>query len=155
MLEGLVNNQLVLDDGNLNKSYVQENDYEPRLVIVDTNQKQELSGKPGMEEIILSEYTHFITGKFQGLSERLFAEHGYFDFVWFDCGGVLEYENFLSEYLPICVNYLIFHWTYTNGKPNENHRMISSFTQESFISFDIVEPHKNQQSGVTILQRKT
>ena len=47
-------------------------------------------------------------------------EYGKFDFVWFDLGGPKEYDAFFSEYLDICNGYIICHFTYTDGKPNNN-----------------------------------
>ena len=44
LLEGLVNNQQLFDDGNLDNRYFQNYVYEPRLVIIDDMSLGELRG---------------------------------------------------------------------------------------------------------------
>ena len=98
LLEGLVNNQQVFDDGNLDNRYFQNYVYEPRLVIIDDMSLGELRGKPGMDMIIDSPYVEFVQGLFQGKRNQIEKEYGNFDFVLFECGGPHEYKAFLEEY---------------------------------------------------------
>ena len=85
--------------------------------------------------------------------EQLFRKYGKFDFVWFDCGGPPEYKDFFSEYWEICSNYVLFHFTYSDGKPNSKLEIILSQMTGDPFRFDIVEPHKRRQGSVTILKK--
>ena len=69
LLEGLINNERVFDDGNLSESYFQNYIYDAKLVVIDNQSLGELSRIEGMEEIINSEYTDFIEGNFEGKGE--------------------------------------------------------------------------------------
>ena len=84
LLEGLVNNEHVIADGNLTVEYFENYCYRPKLVIIDDMSLGDLAKQPGMLGIIDSDYTEFIEGKFQGKSKQLFENFGNFDFVWFD-----------------------------------------------------------------------
>lgn len=154
LLEGLVNNQQVFDDGNLDKQYFQSYVYEPRLVIIDDMSLGELREKPGMDAIINSPYVEFVEGFFQGKSKQIKKQYGDFDFVWFDCGGNQEYKDFLEEYWSMCCGYIFFHFTYSEGTPNSNmHAIMAKAANEPF-KIDIVEPHKTRQGSVTIVKKQ-
>ena len=71
LLEGLVNNERVLDDGNLDKNILRTKKYDPKLVIIDDVPLAKLLKKTGMEQIINSKYTEFIEGIFQGKAKKL------------------------------------------------------------------------------------
>jgi len=154
LLEALINNERVFDDGNLMESYFQEYIYNPKLIIIDNQSLGELTTTEGMAEIVNSEYTNFVEGNFEGKGEELFKKYGHFDFVWFDCGGDKEYTSFIKEYWDYCSNYLFFHFTYANGKPNNNHKIIRDLINGNAIMLDIVEPHKKRQGSITIVQKK-
>jgi hypothetical protein len=155
LLEGLVNNERVLDDGNLNDKYFMDYKYDPKLVVIDDMSLGDLSEKPGMQVILDSQYVNFVAGIFQGQSKNLLESYGRFDFVWFDCGGINEYKSFLEEYWEICSGYLFFHFTYSNGKPNANlQAILSGITNEPFM-IDLVEPHKNRQGSITVVKKQT
>ena len=66
LLEALVNNQRVYDDGNLAGSYFKDYKYEPKLVVIDNMSLGELREKPGMSDILTSEITEFFEGEFEG-----------------------------------------------------------------------------------------
>ena len=155
LLEGLVNNKRVFDDGNLKENYFKNYSYDPKLIILDNQTLGKLIQNKGMREIIDSNYTEFIEGSFEGNGRSLFKKYGFFDFVWFDCGGPIEYENFIREYWNYCSNYILFHFTYSNGKPNLNHKIIHENINENIIIFDIVEPHKKRQGSITILKKES
>ena len=154
LLEALINNERVFDDGNLSGSYFQNYIYDPKLIIIDNQSLGELSTIKGMEEIINSEYTDFIEGNFEEKGEELFKKYGYFDFVWFDCGGEKEYTRFIKEYWDYCSNYVFFHFTYSEGKPNSLHKIIRDNIKGNPVILDIVEPHKKRQGSITIVQKK-
>ena len=153
LLEGLINNQRVFDDGNLQDTYFERYTYDPKLVIVDNQSLGDLIKMNGMQEIINSKFTEFVEGSFEGNGTKLFKKYGFFDFVWFDCGGPIEYENFIKEYFDYCSNYILFHFTYSNGKKNINHKIIRENINEKTTLFDIVEPHKKRQGSITILKK--
>ena len=154
LLEGLVNNQQVFDDGNLDNRYFQNYVYEPRLVIIDDMSLGELRGKPGMDMIINSPYVEFVQGLFQGKSNQIEKEYGNFDFVWFDCGGPQEYKAFLEEYWSLCCGYIFFHFTYSNGAPNSAMDTIMTKAANEPFKIDIVEPHKTRQGSITIVKKQ-
>ena len=170
LLEAIVNNERVFNDGNLSQSYFDNHQYDPKLkvlsqsyfdnyqydpklVVIDNMSLGELAKKPGMKGIIESKYVDFIEGQFQGKAEQLFRKYGKFDFVWYDCGGPPEYKDFFSEYWEICSNYVLFHFTYSDGKPNSKLEIILSQMTGDPFRFDIVEPHKRRQGSVTILRK--
>ena len=153
LLEAIVNNERVYDDGNLKPSYFKNYVYDSKLVIIDNMSLGELSKKPGMSEIISSKYTEFVEGNFEGKAGMLKKKYDTFDFVWFDCGGLAEYKIFMDEYWDICSDYIFFHFTYTNGSPNQLHNTIMNNMTGNMSVFDIVEPHKIRQGSITMIKK--
>ena len=153
LLEALVNNERVYDDGNLQISYFKNYNYDPKLIVVDDMSLGELLQKPGMKDIINSKYVNFIEGKFEDKADMLLKKFGNFDFVWFDCGGPKEYETFIKEYWKICSGYVFFHFTYRDGNPNTIHDIILDNIPENAYIFDIVEPHKTRQGSITMVKK--
>ena len=153
LLEALVNNERVYDDGNLQESYFKNYTYDSKLVVIDNMSLGELTQKPGMRDIIASKYTEFIEGNFEGKAELLLKKYGDFDFVWFDCGGRTEYKKFIDEYWDICSGYIFFHFTYSSGSPNELHDIILNNVTGNPLIFDIVEPHKSRQGSITMVRK--
>ena len=154
LLEGIINNHRIFDDGNLNESYFKKYTYDPKLIVIDNTSQGDLKKVDGMNEIMESEYTDFVEGNFEGKAERLYKMYGYFDFVWLDCGGQNEYTNFFKEYWPYCSNYIFFHFTYQNGIPNSKHKVIQDNLRENSFMFDIVEPHKKRQGSITMVRKE-
>ena len=162
LLEGLEKNEELFDDGSecLNKEYVKNHkeNYDPKFVIIDDKSFGEF--KKDFNNID-SKYVEFIEGKFQGKSQKLFDTYGSFDFVWFDCGGPKEYDTFMREYWDICSEYVIFHYTYYQGKPTMNLGMvmqhITGHEQLSGASnvqrMDFIEPHKEGQGSITMFKK--
>ncbi len=154
LLEALINNERVYDDGNLEPSYFKDYVYDSKLVVVDNMSLGELSKKPGMNQIVSSRYIEFVEGNFEGKADILGEKYGDFDFVWFDCGGSAEYKIFMEEYWDICSHYIFFHFTYSSGSPNELHDIILNNVTGNPSIFDIVEPHKSRQGSITMVQKK-
>ena len=154
LLEALINNERVYDDGNLEPLYFEDYVYDPKLVVIDNMSLGELSKKPGMDQIISSKYIEFVEGDFEGKAGKLGEKYGNFDFVWFDCGGSAEYKIFMDEYWDICSDYIFFHFTYTSGSPNELHDIVLENVTGKPSIFDIVEPHKRRQGSITMVQKK-
>ena len=153
LLQGLVNNEYVFDDGNLDPTYFKDYKYEAKLVVVDDMSQGELAKQPGMEKILESKYVDYIEGLFQGKSQLLYEKYGSFDFVWFDCGSSQEYSEFFEEYWSICSEYVIFHYTHSDGKPNKKYETICSKIPEGCEVFNIIEPHKKRQGSITIVKK--
>ena len=148
-----MNNQRVLDDGNLYEPYFKDYCYDPKLVIIDDMSLGDLITKPGMQAVLHAPYVEFIEGMFQGQAQTLAAKYGQFDFVWFDCGGAAEYQAFLDEYWDICSNYLFFHFTHTEGQPNANLDAVLAGIKDNPTVVHIVEPHKKQQGSITMVRK--
>ena len=113
----------------------------------------EIHQKPGMKDIITSHYTEFIEGNFEGKAESLYKNFGYFDFVWFDCGGPTECAKFIEEYWAFCSDYVFFHFTFYEGKPNKIHGIIRNNLSGNPLILDIVEPHKQRQGSITLVKK--
>ena len=153
LLEALINNERVFNDGNLEEAYFKNYDYAPKLVVIDDMSLDDLMKKPGMNNLITSKYIDFIEGKFEDKADFLLNKYGNFDFVWFDCGGTTEYEIFMDQYWHLCSRYVLFHFTYSNGKPNAVHNTILDKITGNPSIFDIVEPHKNRQGSITMVNK--
>lgn len=154
LLEALVNNERVFNDGNLKEEYLSNYNYDPKLVVIDDMSLGDLSQRVGMDGILKSKYLNLLQGAFQGKAQQLYERYGVFDFVWFDCGDYRDFEAFFSEYWDICSYYIICHFTYSNGKPNLNYRSIlDGIKGEPFI-LDIIEPHKTRQGSLTVIKKK-
>ncbi|ABM74607.1 Hypothetical protein NATL1_00431 [Prochlorococcus marinus str. NATL1A] len=154
LLEALINNERVFDDGNLSESYFQNYNYEAKLVVIDNQSLGNLTKVPGMKDIVNSKYTEFIEGTFEGKAKELSTKYSHFDFVWFDCGGPKEYLSFIQEYWEYCSNYILFHFTYRDGKPNVNHKIIHDNIKGNPVIIDIVEPHKKRQGSITMVKKE-
>ena len=153
LLEALINNERVFNDGNLEEAYFKNYDYAPKLVVIDDMSLDDLMKKPGMNNLITSKYIDFIEGKFEDKADLLLNKYRNFDFVWFDCGGTTDYEIFMDQYWHLCSGYVIFHFTYSNGKPNSNHNALLDKITGNPSIFDIVEPHKNRQGSITMVNK--
>ena len=152
-LDGLKANEELFDDGNLDPSYKKwyESNNDPRLIVIDTDPLPQLNSK----------YVEHIQGKFQGKSQELFEKYGEFDMIWFDCGVAQDYQDFLAEYWNICSHYMIFHYTFFQGKATDSIDMISGaiagwtrlMGESNVQRIDILEPHKAGQGSITMLRK--
>ena len=154
LLEGLVNNERVLDDGNLYQNYIENYQHDPKLIIIDDMSIEDIKNRPEMSAILSSKYVEVLEGAFQGKSKELIEKYGSFDFVWFDCGGPAEYEAFFEEYWDACSHYIFCHFTYLNGRPNKNLDAVLNAIRGKTFMIDIVEPHKKRQGSITIIQKE-
>jgi hypothetical protein len=154
LLEALVNNERVFNDGNLKEEYLSNYNYDPKLVVIDDMSLGDLSKRVGMDNMLKSKYINFFEGLFQGKATQLHEQYGFFDFVWFDCGDHSVYEEFFSEYWDICSAYIICHFTYSDGKPNQKLTSILNGIKGSPFRIDIIEPHKTRQGSLTIIKKQ-
>ena len=60
LLEAIVNNERVFDDGNLNHDYLARYVYDPKLVVIDDMSLGDISKKLGMESLMKSQYIDFL-----------------------------------------------------------------------------------------------
>ena len=153
LLEGLVNNERLFDDGNFDQNYLTGYEYSPKLVVIDDMSQGDLAKKAGMSHILNSEYTHYIEGLFQGKAKEIHDEYGEFDFVWFDCGSISEYQAFFDEYWGMCSKYIFFHYTYYDGEPNDKLTTILRNIGPKVRKIDIIETHKTRQGSITMLKK--
>ena len=154
ILDAIEQYENVLNDGNLDLSYFQKPYKKPKFIIVDDDSIEDSSSYTVANEFREHELVEVISGKFQGLARKLNTKYGFFEFVWFDCGGEAEYTDFLEEYWDMCTNYVVFHFTYSNGKPNSIHRKIMQRCTSKTEVLTISEPHKYRQSSVTIVKKR-
>ena len=143
--EAIEQNFQVDFDGNHDSEYYKK-PYDPRYVIIDDMSL-------GQVEVPQREWVELINGKFQGMREWIEPKYGKFDFVWFDCGGPPEYEQFMKEYWDLCTEYVFFHFTYFKGQPNQNMDAILNNATGSAYRMDIVEPNKFRQGSITMLRK--
>ena len=159
LLDGLENNKTIIDEGNLDKKYVEwhKKHYDPKLVVVDNMSLGEFKKDFNID----SKYIEFVQGDFKDKSQELFEKYGEFDFVWFDCGGPKEYDTFMREYWDICSEYVIFHYTYHQGKPVASLGVLMQHItgHEQLMGgsnvhrMDIIEPHKVRQGSITMFKK--
>ena len=120
--------------------------YEPKYILID-------DGSLESRKIPDKNFISFINGKFQALESWLEIHYGKFDFVWFDCGDLSDYEYFLKNYWNLCSEYIFLHNTYEHGKPNDISNLLSENIKSRCMRMDIVEPNKYRQGSVTMLKK--
>ncbi len=165
LLQGLMDNESVYIDTNADVEYFRR-PYDPRLICIDNFSCQVSSAHKKCRNLRQNKYLQIIEGAFQGRASAICQEYGSLDFVWFDCGGVADYEAFCDEYLAICSGYVFFHFTYFRGKPNRNNQVITDHVNKTpagssgsgcdsgWFRMDIVEPRKYRQGSVTMFRRR-
>jgi hypothetical protein len=156
LIEGIIkNSKFWVEEINANKKYVEENinKYDSKMVIIDDNWLGKSIGENIKNKLEKCPFLEIVKDKFQGKSKYLLQKYGKFDFVWFDCGGRIEYTQFLKEYWELCSEYVIFHYTYSDGKPNDLLAAILENIGPPCFRLDIVEPHKSRQGSITVLRK--
>ena len=63
LIEGLINNKRVLDDGNLDKEYIENYRHDPKLIIIDDAPIEAIKEHPGMMNVLTSNYVEIFEGK--------------------------------------------------------------------------------------------
>ena len=170
---------------NLNPEYYLTS-YKPIHICID-----DFSIKNSNAELVLHELKKnnllrqifLIKSDFRKKSKEIHDKFGKINFVWFDCGGPLEYQDFINEYWTIVENdgYLLFHFTFSytfeifdfekNSKKkmgkmikNKNYSFIYEkikndlylFLNKKKIKYEVIsmiEPHKQRQSSITIVKK--
>ena len=154
LLKGIEDNESVDLSGNSDLDYFKKT-YDPVLICIDDMSDKESTASQSAMKYKDSKYIDLIESTFQGKSKEIADKYGKLDFVWFDCGGHVEYGQFLEEYLPICSGHVFLHYTYYRGKPNPNHVQIEKYVDpKEWERLDLIEPHKYRQGSVTMLKRR-
>lgn len=146
LLDAIVDNQDIYIDGNIDNDYLNK-DYLPKLVSINDKWNSKF------DCMLNNPFVDFYVEKFQGKSFFLKEKYKKFDFVWFDCGGELEYKQFIEEYWDLCSEYIIFHYTYHDKKPNSLYYSIINNIKELYENISIIEPHKYRQGSITIIKK--
>ena len=112
-------------------------------------------------------------GDYRGMSKRIDPGTLPLDLVWFDCGGLSDYVDFIEEFWPL-INpdggLLLLHYTYwdtakrydgtepaqlvLNPIANEIKRQqAKAGVKAKFEVLSLLEPHKTRQGSVTMIRR--
>jgi len=159
-MEGLKNNFELHWDGNCDPEFMKTN-YDPRLVVIDDQSLETDETRADNRRKLITDHTSnmvdFIEGDFMSpdIMSQVKDTHSEFDMCWFDCGGPIELQFFLDNYLDIVKEYFVVHFTFFKGKENKNGETISKFleTNSHIQRLDIIEPHKYRQGSITILRK--
>lgn len=146
LLDAIADNQEIYVDGNIDDDYLKKN-YSPKLISINDTWDSKF------DCMLNNPLVDFYIEKFQGKSFFLKEKYKKFDLVWFDCGGELEYKQFIEEYWDLCSEYIIFHYTYHNKKPNSLYYSIMNNIKELHENISIIEPHKYRQGSITIIKK--
>jgi len=153
-----------------------EAEYAPRLYAID-DFSAEGSSAPAVLEALrslgLDAWAEVHQGDFRGHSRQLPEAALPFDLVWFDCGALPEYIDFMEEYWRL-INpehgLLLLHYTYWNltaevggveyteliagPVANEIKRQQTAAGFDAhFETLSLVEPHKTRQGSVTLVRK--
>jgi hypothetical protein len=153
--------------GELMPEYYQQN-YSAMVHAIDDYSIEGTSAPQVMEVLSRLDLDGIVkvhNGDFRGMSEKLDPSAFPLDLVWFDCGGLPEYVDFLEEYWPL-INpdggLLLLHFTYweiskqlvMGSITNEIKRQQSKAgINAKFEVLTLVEPHKKRQGSVTMIRR--
>ena len=139
-----------------------EKPHEPRLLCLDNNSHPDSTASKVVElarTLGLSNYLEIHYENFEGYTRKMDPSWRPFDFVWFDCGGLLQYALFLNEYWEF-VNknggLLLLHSTLTNMSVNllVKSLKLNQATKDfhNFELLSLLEPHKRNQNSVTMIR---
>jgi len=136
--------------------------YRPHLTVLDdlsldgttAGSVADVVARLGVDDMV-----SFVNADFRGYSRQVPASRLPFDFIWFDCGGLDEYVDFVHEYWPL-VNadggLVVLHSTQSN-------LMLRLFVERleqrlrdpeppGYELLSLAEPHKTAQNSVTIIR---
>lgn len=137
-------------------------EYNPLLSIIDNVSHAASSAglvRDVAKKLNVDSLLQFHEGDFRGLSKGFNQELLPFDFVWFDCGGLKEYADFLEEYWHL-VNcdggLLLLHSTLTNLQIRyiiQGLKLKQATDQfNKFELLSLLEPHKWRQNSLTMIR---
>lgn len=136
--------------------------YQPKLLCLDNDTHPDSTSSKVLKiagELELTDYLEIHYEKFEGYTRKMNPKYSPFDFVWFDCGGMVQYAMFLNEYWEhINKNggQLLLHSTLTNMSV---HNLIKGLklnqATKDFHNYELLsmlEPHKRYQNSVTMIR---
>ncbi|MFQ5995188.1 MAG: hypothetical protein ACE5K1_08825 [Acidiferrobacterales bacterium] len=153
-----------------------ESDYAPKLYAIDDFSDEDASSREALkvvEKLGLAPLVQVERGDFRGYSNKMGESAFPLDLIWFDCGGLPEYVDFINEYWRL-INpdrgLLLLHFTYWNlffvRDGAEDVKLISgpianevkrqqaeAGIEASFEILSLVEPHKQRQGSVTMIRK--
>jgi predicted O-methyltransferase YrrM len=126
-----------------------------------------------LTKLNLENFVKSYDGDFRGISQHMDPSAFPLDLVWFDCGSLPEYVDFLDEFWPLIKTdggLLLLHFTHwnatkTHGGFKHQQLMIGSIANEikrqqaeagvdaKFEVLSLIEPHKTRQGSVTMVRR--
>jgi len=151
-------------------------DYSPTHHAIDDFSDEGSSGKQALQVIAALDLASMVQvhkGDFRGLSGQMDQSAFPLDLVWFDCGGLPEYVDFIEEYWRL-INpehgMLLLHFTYSrlsfvhDGVENValicgpvaneiKRQQMHAAVNAGFEVLSLVEPHKRRQGSVTMIRR--
>lgn len=151
-------------------------DYVPCHHAIDDFSDEDSSSRAALEVVRtldLESIVRIHQGDFRGRSLEMGASAFPLDLVWFDCGGLEEYVDFIEEYWPL-INpdhgMLLLHFTYSRLSfmrdgvqdvklicgpvANEIKRQqMDAGVNATFEVLSLVEPHKRRQGSVTMVRK--
>lgn len=151
----------------LSPNYYQQS-YSAMLHAIDDYSIENTSAPRVMEvlkKLDLDGIVNVHDGDFRGMGAKIDPAAFPLDFVWFDCGGLSEYVDFLDEYWPkikpeggmLLLHFT--HWEISNQMrmgsiANEIKRQQAKASIDAkFEVLTLVEPHKRRQGSVTMIRR--
>ena len=151
-------------------------DYAPTHHAIDDFSDEGSSGREALQIIETLDQKAMVQvheGDFRGLSRQMNQSAFPFDLVWFDCGGLPEYVDFIEEYWRL-INpehgLLLLHFTYSrlsfvrDGVQNValicgpvaneiKRQQMHAGMNAAFEVLSLVEPHKRRQGSVTMIRK--
>ena len=151
---------------NLNPEYYVKS-YKPLHICIDDFSIENSNAKLVLNELKknnLLEQIFLIKSDFRKKSKEIQNKFGKIHFIWFDCGGPLEYQDFINEYWSIVEEdgYLIFHFTFSYAFEISNFlipttsqselNQIEDFLDKQTTQFD--ELIAKSKAQITLLEEK-
>ncbi len=139
-----------------------EKPYEPLHIGIDDLSHPSTTAHGVLETVSdlgLDKLLRLYQGDFRGMSKELAKEHEQIDFVWFDCGGLQEYVDFLGEYWNLVNSnggIIVLHSTLTNMALSgvianlKLKQATDAFNKYELLS--LLEPHKLIQNSLTMIR---
>ena len=153
-----------------------QTDYSATHHAIDDFSDQDSSGKEALEILEVLNVKPMVQvheGDFRGFSRQMNQSAFPLDLVWFDCGGLPEYVDFIEEYWRL-INpdhgLLLLHFTYSrlsfvrDGVQNValicgpvaneiKRQQMHAGVNAGFEVLSLVEPHKRRQGSVTMIRK--
>ena len=140
-----------------------KDEYRPSLLTLDDLSHKKSAARAVRAiaaDLQLDNYLTLENTDFKGFSGRIPQRFLPLDFVWFDCGGLEEYIDFVNEYWHLinpAGGILILHSTQTNlalrlfvARLAERHAASADFEM-----LNLLEPHKKLQNSLSVLRMKS